>query len=66
MCVQTIVTDSFEVIVSFLRIGIKVRVSFVHFVFFFGGCSFMANEVEDTGKRKIDKGEIHVCKAVKK
>ena len=34
MCVQTIVTASFEVIVSFLRIGIKVRVSFVHFFFF--------------------------------
>ena len=52
MCVQTTVTASFEAIVSFLRTGIKVRVSFVHFVLFFGCCSFMASEVEDTGNVK--------------
>ena len=60
-CVQTFVTTSFEVIVivSFLCIGDQssfVR-SFVHFVLFVGGCSIMAEEVEDTGKRKIDNDE---------
>ena len=31
--------------------------SFVHFVLFFGSCSFMAEEVENTGKHNIDNGE---------
>ena len=58
-CVHTFVTASFEVIVSFLRIGDQssfVR-SFIHFVLFVGGFSIMTEEVEDISKHKIDNGE---------
>ena len=63
--IYSFVTASFEVIVSFLCIGDQssfvrsfVR-SFVHFVLFVGGCSIMAEEVEDTGINVIliDNGE---------
>ena len=50
-CVQTFVTASFEVIVSFLHIGdqsLFVR-SFIHFVLFVGSFLIMTEEVEDIG-----------------
>ena len=56
MCVQTTVTPSFESIIApvpFLRIGDQVR----EFRSLIGGCKFMAEEVEDTGKRKTCNGE---------
>ena len=56
MCVHTIVTASFEVIIAsvpFLRMGDQIR----KFRSLIGGCKFMAEEVEDTGKRKIYNSE---------
>ena len=53
MCVQTIVTASFEAIIAsvpFLRMGDQIR----KFRSLIGGCKFMA---EETGKRKIYNSE---------